>query len=283
MITLVDVLKRTESFFRTRDIPSPRLDAELILCHHLGLDRVALYLQFDRPLADEDLAPMREHVRRRGEREPLAWILGTKEFWSLELASHSGVLVPRPDSETLVSAAIGWIPETERCFIADVGAGTGAIGIAIATERPEARLFATDMSDAALACTKANVERHGLTERVAVLRGNLLEPIPTERQIDIVVSNPPYIPTADIDNLPPEIQKHEPRTALDGGTDGLDVYRALIPAAAQRAQVGILVEVGDGQSDDVASLMEDAGLVDIETTPDLTQTPRVVAGRIQQD
>ncbi len=278
MTTVVDVLKKTETFFRTRGIPSPRLDAELIVGHHLGLERVALYLQFDRPLSEAELRPMRADVQRRADREPVAWILGTKGFWSLDLESHKDVLVPRPDSETLVTAALELVPEAGPCFIADIGCGTGAIGLAILSERPDAKLFATDMSDAALRCTKANVQALELNDRVAVLKGSLLDPIPETRPIDIVVSNPPYIPTDDIDGLSPEIAKHEPRLALDGGTDGLDIYRALIPQAAARARTAVLVEHGDGQHEAVAAMMHSAGLREISEHKDLTGTVRVMAG-----
>ncbi len=278
MTTVVDVLKKTEAFFRSRGIPSPRLDAELIVGHHLGLERVALYLQFDRPLSEAELRPMRADVQRRADREPIAWILGTKGFWSLDLQSHKDVLVPRPDSETLVTAALDLVPETGPCFIADIGCGTGAIGLAILSERPDAKLFATDMSEPALHCTKANVQALELSDRVAVLKGHLLDPIPEARPIDIVVSNPPYIPSDDIDGLSPEIAKHEPRLALDGGADGLDVYRALIPQAATRARTAVLVEHGDGQHEAVAELMRSAGLHEISEHKDLTGTVRVVAG-----
>ena len=278
MTTVVDVLKKTEAFFRARGIPSPRLDAELIVGHHLGLERVALYLQFDRPLSEAELRPMRADVQRRADREPVAWILGTKGFWTLDLHSHKDVLVPRPDTETLVTAALDLVPGDGPCFIADVGCGTGAVGLAILSERPQAKLFATDISDAALHCTKANVDALGINDRVAVLKGSLLEPVPESRPIDIVVSNPPYIPTAEIDGLSPEIAKHEPRLALDGGTDGLDVYRQLIPQAASRARTAVLVEHGDGQHDAIADLMREAGLREISEHKDLTGTVRVVAG-----
>ena len=280
MTTVVDVLKKTEAFFRSKGIPSPRLDAELIVGHHLQMDRVTLYLQFDRPLSETELTPMREDVKRRANREPVAWITGTKGFWTLDLASHTGVLVPRPDSETLVTAALELIPEGEPCFVADVGSGTGAIGLALASERPQLRLYAIDVSDAALHCTKENVAALGFTDRVAVLRGSLLDPVPADRTIDLVVSNPPYIPSADIDALAPEISAHEPRSALDGGADGLDIYRQLIPAAASRATTAVLVEHGDGQHPAVRELMHASGLVDIQEHADLTGTPRVMSGRI---
>jgi len=278
MTTVVDVLKKTEAFFKSKGIGSPRLDAELIVGHHLGMDRVELYLNFDKPLKESELGPMRADVKRRADREPVAWIVGTKGFWSLDLSTHKDVLVPRPDSETLVEAALKVIPDEGLCFIADVGAGTGAIGLAIASERADARVFSTDISDSALRCAKDNVSKLGFADRVAVLKGSLLSPIPDNRQIDVVVSNPPYIPSGDIDSLAPEIAKHEPRIALDGGDDGLDVYRALIPSAAQRATRAVLVEHGDGQHTAVAALMEAAGLVGITEHADLSGTVRVVCG-----
>lgn len=283
MTTVVDILKKTEVFFRSKGIPSPRLDAELIVGHHLGLDRVALYLQFDRPLNDAEMEPMRADVKRRADREPIAWIIGTKGFWSLDLLAHPDVLVPRPDSETLVETALALIPEEEECFVADIGCGTGAIGLAIASERPLVKLFSVDLSDAALHCTKANVERLELGNRVAVLKGSLLDPIPDNRQIDVLVSNPPYIPSADIDGLAPEIATHEPRLALDGGDDGLDVYRRLIPTAASRCTTAVVVEHGDGQHAAIQAMMEEAGLLNIGTHEDLTHTIRVVSGRVNPE
>jgi len=280
MVTVVEILKKTEAFFRSRGIPSPRLDAELIVGHHLQLDRVALYLQFDRPLNEAELHPMRLDVKRRANREPIAWITGTKGFWSLELESHRDVLVPRPDTETLVQAALDVIPEDEELFVADIGSGTGAVGLAIASERPLIKLFAIDVSDAALHCTKANVAKLSMSSRVAVLKGSLLDPIPTDRRIDIIVSNPPYIPSADIEALSPEIATHEPRLALDGGKDGLDIYRDLIPLAAARATRAILLEHGDGQHEAVATMMRAVGITEPTFQADLTGTVRVVTGLV---
>jgi release factor glutamine methyltransferase len=274
---LLEVLQGTDAFLKKKGSASPRLDAELLLGHVLKLSRLDVYMNFERPLTDPELDVLRPLVKRRGERVPMAYLLGKKEFWSIDFACAPGVLIPRPDTETLVEAALPFC-EGET-FLVDVGAGTGCLGLAIAKECPEVKLFATDLSPEALALVKQNVLALEMKNRVAVLRGNLLDPVPAERRIDVVVSNPPYIPSGEIDGLEPEVSTHEPRLALDGGTDGLDCYRALIPAAFARAQRACLVEVGKGQAPDVAALFEQAGFVDVQTHADLAGVDRVVSGR----
>ncbi len=279
MKPLVEVLAVTTEHFRAQGIPSPRLDAELLLAHALGLSRIKLYLEFDRPLSEEELATLRPLVRRRAAREPLAWVLGSKGFHAHDFAVGPGTLVPRPDTETLVELALAWIPEDEDpVYVADVGSGTGCIGLSVAAARPGVRLFALDLSDVALATTRKNVEALGLGARVAVLRSDLLAGVPTGRPIDWVLSNPPYIPSGDIDGLAPEVSRHEPRLALDGGVDGLEVYRRLIPQAASRARKGVILEIGQGQQAAVGAMLEAAGL-EVETREDLAGIVRVVAGR----
>lgn len=281
MQTVKELLLKTEAFFKDLGLPRPRREAELLVGHVLGLERVQVYLEFDRPLQDDEVAGIRALVRRRANREPLVWLLGEVGFYSFDaLLVHKDVLVPRPDSERLVDAALEWIPADATPFVADVGAGSGAIGLALAQERPGLRLYAIDSSDAALANTRANVARLGLGDRVAVLKGDLLDPVPPNRPIDIVVSNPPYIRSADIADLEPEVSKWEPRLALDGGPDGLDVYRRLVPAAAARARQAVLVEIGFDQGDPVRRLFEQAGLVGVEVLPDLAGKHRVVRGRV---
>jgi release factor glutamine methyltransferase len=279
VLPLVEVLRKSEAWLRSKGVPSPRLDAELLLGHALGMDRVGLYLAHDRPLDEAELGTIRELVRRRGGREPLAWITGKRSFWSLELHLVPGVLVPRPETETLVEAALGVLPAGEERFVADLGCGSGAVGLAIAEARPDVKVYATDLSEAALGCTRDNARRLGLQERVAVLRGSWLDAIPAHRRVDLVVSNPPYLRTGDLAALEPEVRDHEPRLALDGGVDGLDAYRALLPAAAKRARDAVLVEVGAGQAEGVGSLMEQAGLEAVETRADLAGRPRVVVAR----
>lgn len=277
MRPLIDVVQKTAAFFAEKGIPTARLDAELIVGHVLGLDRVKVYLNFDRPLTDAELEALRPLVRRRAAREPLAWVLGVKEFYGRDFEVRPGVLVPRPDTETLVDAFLEAEPAgDEPVYVVDVGSGSGCIGLTLALERPNVRLFAVDLSEEALAVTRANVEKHGLKDRVAVLRGDGLAPVPTARPVDWVVSNPPYIPTAELAGLAPEVAKVEPRLALDGGADGLDVYRRLVPAAAARARKGVIVEVGAGQAPAVGALM---GALSVAARKDLAGVERVVVGR----
>ena len=280
-IRLVDVLTRTEDWFRQRGIDTPRLDAELLLCHILKMERLQLYLAHDRPMDQTELTALRALVRRRGNREPLAWLVGSKGFHAIDLVVAPDVLVPRADTETLVEAALEWIDsEADPVYVADVGSGTGAVGLAIASAHPGVRVYAIDRSKAALACTRENVRLLDLGSRVGILEGDLLAPVPAHRPIDWVVSNPPYIPSPDFDTLQPEVAEHEPRLALDGGRDGLDVYRRLIPMAAQRARKGVLVEVGHDQAPRVMALFRRAELKDVRTWDDLGGIARVVGGRV---
>jgi release factor glutamine methyltransferase len=281
LITLVEVLQRTTTFFEQKGIPSARLDAQLILGKVLGLDRVKLYLNFDRPMADPELETLRPLVRRRGEREPMAWVLGTKEFYGRDFDVGPGVLVPRPDTETLIEkllAAFGSAEGSDPAplYVADVGSGSGCIGITLALEDARVRVYAIDASPEALEYTRKNIEKHALKERVAALSGRDLA-VPAARRIDWVVSNPPYIPSAAIAGLQPEVALREPKFALDGGADGLDMYRRLIPVAAQRAQVGIAFEVGEGQAEAVRDLLTAAGFP-AQIHNDLSGIGRVVIG-----
>ncbi|MEQ1502634.1 MAG: peptide chain release factor N(5)-glutamine methyltransferase [Myxococcota bacterium] len=288
-LVLVDVLRKTEGFLRKRGVPSPRLEAELLLAKVLGMDRIALYLAHDRPLTASELDALRPLVGRRGQREPLSWILGHREFHAIRLGIEPGVLDPRPDTETLVEALLAEIPapsaaspgggDAESVYVADVGCGSGAVGLAIAAARPTVRVYATDLDDVALKVTKANVAALGLGDRVAVLKGDLLDPIPASRAIDWVVSNPPYVPSSEIDALEPEVSSHEPRRALDGGPDGLDVVRRLVTVARARARRGVMIEIGHDQAARALDLLRRAGFRDLSTARDLGGIERVVVGR----
>jgi release factor glutamine methyltransferase len=281
VLSLVQVLRRTEDFLRKKGIASPRLEAELLLAHVMGIERLQIYLLHDRPMSEAELETLRVAVARRGGREPMSWILGKRGFHAIDLLIEPGVLDPRPDTETLVDAVLDQIPTEDPgpVYVADVGCGSGAVGLALAVARPAVRLYAVDLDPTAIRVTRRNVAALGLDARVGVLQGDLLEPIPRERPIHWVVSNPPYIPTGEIDGLMPEVSRHEPRRALDGGRDGLDVYRRLAKQAGERARTGVAFEVGHDQAARVTDLLRRAGFVDLRTRDDLGGVPRVVSGR----
>lgn len=276
--SVIEILRKTEAYLKEKGVPSPRFEAEQLIGHALGMKRMELYLQFDRPLSADELDRVRPVVARRGRREPLGWILGSVGFYLHDFVVRPGVLVPRPDTEALVDVALGFLPEGEALFVADIGAGTGCVGLSLALARPDVKVFEVDLSAEALANTRENVLHHDLVARVAVLQGSLLDPIPPARRIDLVVSNPPYIARPLLVTLQPEVRDHEPRLALDGGVDGLDVYRALLPAAAARATRGVVVEIGHDQAAAVRSLFEEVGLIDVLVRKDLAGHDRVVSG-----
>lgn len=275
--TVLKLLRWTADYFKGHGIDSPRLDAELLLADLLQLDRVGLYLNFERPLQAGELGIFRERVRRRAGREPLAYILERTEFWSLPLKVTPAVLIPRPDSERLVEEALKRLNGPAQ--VLDVGTGSGALAIALAHERPECAVTALDISAAALAVAAENACHNGVATRVAFVEGDLAE-LPAG-PFDLVVANPPYIPAGDLAGLMPEVRDFEPRLALDGGIDGLDAYRALTRQAGRLLAEGgwLLVEVGIAQAVAVRELFAVAGLTEIFSACDLAGIERVVGGR----
>lgn len=254
--TTLKVLNWTKEFLAGKGIENARLEAEWLLCDATGLDRVGLYLNFEKPLNDAELASFRAMVTRRGRREPLQHILGTQEFCGLELEVTPDVLIPRHDTETLVHEAMARKPDARALL--DIGTGSGCIAIALALQLPVAAVTATDISAAALAVARRNAERHGV--RIEFLHGSLFIPI-AGRRFDLIVSNPPYIPTNDIAGLEPEVRDFDPRGALDGGGDGLDIYRLIVQDAREYLNAGgcLLLEAGIGQADDIIRLMHESG------------------------
>ena len=255
--TTLKILDWTKEFLVSRGVENARLEAEWLLCAATGLDRVGLYLNFEKPLNDDELAAYRVMVARRGRREPLQHILGTKEFCGLEFEVSPDVLIPRHDTEALVIEALARMSAAQT--VLDIGTGSGCIAIALACRFPGASVTAVDISEAALVVARRNAEKNGVA--IEFLQGSLLEPV-TGRHFDLIVSNPPYIPSSDIETLESEVRDFDPRAALDGGADGLDVYRAVIPDATALLNSGgwLLVEVGVGQAADVAQMFRAAGI-----------------------
>jgi release factor glutamine methyltransferase len=275
--TVLKLLRWTADYFAGRGIDSPRLDAELLLADTLGLDRVGLYLNFERPLQADELTAFRERVRRRAAREPLAYILGKTEFWSLPLKVTPAVLIPRPDTELLVEEALQRLTDAAR--VLDVGTGSGALAIVLAHERPECRVTAIDLSPGALAVATKNACSNRVEERIGFEPGDL-DALPGG-PFDLVVANPPYISSGELVTLMPEVRDFEPHLALDGGSDGFDAYRALARQADAVLAPGgwMLVEVGIGQAAAVQDLFAKAGLTEIFVSRDLAGIERVVGGK----
>lgn len=275
--TVLKILQWTADYFTGKKIAAARLEAELLLAATLGLDRVGLYINFERPLDSAELAAFRQQVQRRAKGEPVQYILGETEFWSLPFTVCPAVLVPRADTEVLVEEALARLNNSGS--VLDVGTGSGAIAIALAHDKPGVQVTALDCSEEALQVARGNAERNGVAERVVCIAGDLAELPPGP--FAMVVSNPPYIPSADCEQLMPEVRDHEPRLALDGGEDGLTAYRQLVSQASRVLIMGgwLLVEVGIGQADEVAAMFKAAGFVEITCRDDYAGIPRVVAGR----
>jgi release factor glutamine methyltransferase len=230
----MEVLRLSTRYLADHGSPSARLDAELLTAHALGMRRLDVYLQHDRPLREDELAPMRDLVRRRGQGEPVAYLVGEREFWGRAFGVTPEVLIPRAETELIVERALRWVRDRAMqggaaLRIADLGTGSGCLAITLAAETPAARVWATDVSAAALAVARENSRRLGTQARVEFLEGPWGEPLSELGPFDLVVSNPPYIATAELDVVMRDVRDHEPRMALDGGPDGLDAYRALLP------------------------------------------------------
>ena len=276
-LPLLEVLRGTERYLADRGVENPRLNAEHLLAHALGLKRMELYLQFDRPLTEAERAPLRDLVKRRGAREPLQHILGTAEFHGRTFASDKRALIPRPETEQLVELALELAKAKSSPAILDIGTGSGVIALTVALELPSATIHAVDLSPDALALAAENAARHALTERILFQQADLL---PTnDTKFDLIIANLPYIPADEIPSLSPEV-RHDPITALDGGPDGLDLTRRLIDTAPDHLSPGgvLLLEIGAGQADAVNTLLTARKFRDISLRSDYQNIPRFAVG-----
>ena len=263
--TIIKLLQWAASYFKTHDIDSPRATGEILLAHALKCERIDLYLKFDQPLLGEELKTFKILVQRRIKREPVAYILGVKEFWSLDLEVTEDVLIPRPETECLVEAALELLSRqsSSRSWrILDMGTGSGAIVIALASQQPRHTYFASDRNVQAVKVARRNARRHSLGEMIHYFNADWLTSLNQKTAaFDMIVSNPPYIPSRVIGELQPEIHGYEPMAALDGNDDGLGCFNTIIGSAHHYLQPGgvLLLEIGHDQLEAVRRIAYDCG------------------------
>lgn len=279
--TIGELLDWTAKHFAQKSIESPRLDAEVLLAHTLGCKRIELYTRYTDPATPEQRQKFRELVGQRLEGCPVAYLVGRKEFFSLELAVSRAVLIPRPDSEHVVMECLKLLTNVPEPTILDIGTGSGNLAIAIAQRNKTTKVTAIDISPEALAVAKANAEKHKVADRVEFLEGDLYAPV-VGRTFDAIVSNPPYIPTADIATLQPGVRDYEPHRALDGGPDGFTVFDRLIQHGGAHLKPGglLLIEIGSPQEQTArAKITAQPGWELLPTIQDYSGHPRVLAAR----
>lgn len=288
---ILELLNKASEYLATKGIDTARLDAELLLSHVLNMERIDLYVRFDQPLETAEVDAYRVAIARRAQRMPVAYITGSKEFYSLDLQVDRNVLIPRPETELLVECVLNWLGEGEAPTepnIVELGTGSGAIAVALAHSLAEKqtvnpRIFATDISQQAIDVAKANVEKHGLGNFIQLLQGDLYTVLPAflESKVDTIVSNPPYISSGEIKGLAPEIVRYEPKGALDGGPDGLGFYRRIYAEGRKFLRPGglIAVEMGHGQAPQVMAIAGEYGYIDTKLYRDYGDRERVVMAK----
>ncbi len=276
--TTLKLLTWTQGYFAQKGVDAPRLTAEVLLAHALGCDRVRLYLDFDKPLGEAELAAYRELVRRRAEREPTAYLVGAKEFYGRRFQVDARVLVPRPETELVLEAALAALPAEGRAL--DLCTGSGALGVSLALERPGAQVIATDLSAEALEVARDNAARLGAAG-LTFLAGDLYDPVAPGQPFDVIVSNPPYVPRGELDTLPPEVRR-EPRLALDGGEDGLAISRRIAAGAPSRLRPGgaLVLEMHESHLDALPAICLECGFARAEARRDLAGLPRLVVAHV---
>jgi len=264
--------------FRASGIDTPELDARLLAQKAFGLDAMALVRREREIVPDDQLKALDQFAQRRLVGEPVSRIAGEKEFWGLSFALNDSTLVPRPETERLVEEAIAFLETRRSATVLDLGTGSGAIIVSILDAVPKAKGFATDIAEDALAAAKQNAERHGVAGRLQLRQGAWWQAVPHTELFDLIVSNPPYIATPAISELPAEVRVFDPKAALDGGWDGLEAYRAIAAQAARRLNPGglVLLEIGYNQGETVSRMFSRAGFGRVEVQKDLGGLDRVV-------
>lgn len=283
MLSIREIQSRTVSFFKSKGVPNAKLDTDLLISHVLGVARLELYLDLERPLTDTELDVLRPLVRRRANREPLQYLLGSVEFCEVDLKVDSRALIPRPETEELFELVTGRLDVAPKRIL-DLGTGTGALSLSLAKHYSEARVTAVDLSEAALSLAQENAARNQLIERVRFLAGSWFEPIPKGELFDLIVANPPYLTEREMTTAEPEVVDYEPHMALVSGADGLDDLRCIFAGAAEYLAEGGLMafEVGIAQGPELLRLVGELGFHG-EMLEDLSTRPRFfVCGRSNQ-
>ena len=262
-MTVLEVIQRSSEFLARKGVESPRLQIELLLAHVLQTPRMKLYLNFERGLTNAELETLRALVKRRAEREPLQHLVGSVSFCGLEIAVNRDALIPRPETELLAERARAFLAsrEPQPSTALDFGTGSGCLAVFLAANSPSTTVHASDISESALNLARRNADRHEVNGRIQFHAGDGFGALPAATRFDLIVSNPPYVPSGEIATLHAEVRDHDPRLALDGGTDGLDFYRRLASEAAPwlNPQGRLMVELGDGQSAEAGQLLAGAG------------------------
>lgn len=275
--TIAKVLEWTKQYFADKGLESPRLDAEILLCSVLDCDRINLYVHFDQPLEEKELAAYRQFVARRAAHEPMAYILGERSFMHFDFKVTPHVLVPRPETELLVERVAELAPKDREIKILDIGTGSGAIIVSLMNLLPKASGTAVDISPQALANAKMNAEKYNVDKRINFVQSDLYSKLPQGEKFDIIVSNPPYIPTKDIEGLARDVRK-EPSIALDGGADGLDFYRRIIAKLQEflKPEGFVAFEIGIYQGEAVSALCRVQGFTQTAVVNDYADIERMV-------
>jgi release factor glutamine methyltransferase len=279
--TIGNLLTWTEQFFRDHHIGNPRLDAQVLLAHALTCRRPDLYVRFESEPNSEQRGRFRELVKARATGIPVAYLVGTKEFYLLEFEVSPAVLIPRPATETLVMAALDTLRPLTGPHVLDIGTGSGCVAIAIVVHNKAVKLTASDISSAAIAIARRNARKHGVQDRIDFIECDLFDALRPERKYDLIVSNPPYIPTADLDGLMKDVKDHEPRLALDAGVDGFVVIDRLVSQAMRFLKPSglLMFEVGIGQADVAVAKLTNAGYANVTILKDADGIARIVSGK----
>jgi release factor glutamine methyltransferase len=279
-VTVLEAIQKSADFLGKKNVESPRLQTELLLAHLLKLPRMRLYLNFERVLTPAETDALRELVKRRGLREPLQHIVGSTSFCGFEIAVNRHALVPRPETELLAEEGWKFLDERETTAL-DFGTGTGCIAIALAAKCPNVKIVALDISADAIVLAKENAARNKVAEQIEFVQGNGFEALKIEKQFDLLISNPPYIASAEIATLQPEVRDFDPRTALDGGADGLDFYRMFATQAKPflKPDGKIMLEFGDGQADAIRAIFENEKWIVEAVKEDYSQRARILIAR----